>query len=91
MEGWENAAIAFVAFGGGIVYAFYFWLTSGEKFDGKKFGASVIAAMFAGAVFGIGYTFIDKINGVDLLTAFVSGTGITAAGSKVIGPKTTAT
>ena len=85
MDNWEVAAIAGMAFLGGLVYAVYFWLASNEKFDGRKFGMSVISALFAAAVFAVGYSFVDKLDAKDLLLALGSGVGVTAAGSKVLG------
>jgi hypothetical protein len=87
MDNWELAIIGLVATFGGIAYAFYFWLDSGEKFSGRRFGVSVMAALFAGVGFGIAYTFVDQMSVRDLLQAFISGIGVTAVGSKVITPK----
>ena len=89
MQNWELAVIAAIAFVGGIVYAFYFWLVSGEPFNGRRFGASIVSALFAGVLFGIGYTFVDKMSIRDLLMAFASGVGVTAAGSKILGGSAT--
>jgi len=84
MDNWELAAIGGVSFLGGVLYAVYFWLQSGEAFDGKKFGKSILSAFFAGVAFGAGSMAIDQLEVRDLLTAFTSGVGVTAVGGKVL-------
>jgi hypothetical protein len=80
----DLAIIAAVAFAGGVLYALYGFLDSGLPFDGKVFGKSVIAALFAGVAFGVAYNFADQMSMRDILTAFGSGVGVTAVGSKLL-------
>jgi hypothetical protein len=84
MGNYDLAIIAAVAFAGGVVYALYGWLDSKLPFDGKMFGKSVIAALFTGVAFGVAYNFADSMSMRDILTAFGSGIGVTAVGSKAL-------
>ena len=72
--------VALAAFGGGIVSALMGWLGSGENFVGRKFAASVLRALLAGAAFAITYSLATAgvATGMDIVIAFGAGAGVDA-------------
>ena len=82
---WENLAVALSAVAGGILYAMFGWMESGEPWDTRRFGKSVAAAVVAGTGFGVAYIFAGEISIRDLLIAFLAGMGVTATGPKILG------
>ena len=82
---WQVLVIALAAIVGGVGYAFFGWLESGENFNPRHFFSSVGVALFTGIGFGVGYHFADTFSFTDLLLAFLSGAGVTAGGAKVVG------
>ena len=77
--------IAAVAFAGGIVSALLGWLDSGESFNNKKFSASILRALIAGVVFGVGYTYANSLSAIDIGVAFLGGAGVDVLGNRVSG------
>ena len=62
------------------------WLESRGPFDARKFGASVLRALVAGAVFAIGYITLGKNIGLmDIVIAFVAGAGFDVLGHRIAG------
>ncbi len=57
---------------GGILISLAGLWDAHEPWDSRKFGASVIRALFAGAVFAIGYPLAHPVGALDLLLAFTS-------------------
>lgn len=75
----DKLFVGLAAFVGGLLLALLGWFDSKEPFSASKFGASVVRALFAGIVFGVGYEVIGKTAGVaDLLVAAAAGGGIDA-------------
>jgi hypothetical protein len=81
----ELACIAFSAISGGIVIAIVGWLESGENFNGRKFGGSIIRAMIAGIIFAVSYKFSNGITGMDFFYAFLGGAGFDVFGNRIAG------
>ncbi len=71
-------SVGLSAFIGGTMAAVLGWVESKEKFDIRKFGASLIRSAVAGAVFAIGYAFSGEVSVKDILIAFVAGIGADA-------------
>ena len=77
--------IALAALLGGLVSALLGWLESGEAFNPRKFGGSVIRALLAAAVFAVGYQFAGGAGMLDLLYAFLGGAGVDVLGNRISG------
>ena len=77
--------LALAACLGGITVAIAGWLDSREPFDALKFGASVIRSLIAGIIFAVGYKLTPPLAALDLLWAFLSGTGFDVAVNRVAG------
>jgi len=75
--------LALAALLGGIAIALAGWLDSHEPFDPRKFGASVIRSLIAGVVFAVGYKLTTPLAALDLLWAFLGGTGFDVAVNRV--------
>jgi len=60
------------------------WLKSQEPFDARKFSATVVMAVIAGATIGVAYM-SDTIQPRDLLMALLAGAGVDYARSAVSG------
>ena len=82
----EIIYVALSAFAGGIAAAIMGWLDSGDYFEGRKFMSSVIRALVAGGVFAVGYTLTgDSITVMDIIVAFVAGSGVDVLGNRIAG------
>ena len=77
--------IALAALIGGVVAALLGWLESGEPFNPRKFGASVIRSLVAAAIFAAGYQVSGSIGIIDLLYAFLGGAGVDVIGNRISG------
>ena len=77
--------IALAALLGGVVNALLGWLESGEPFNPRKFGGSVIRSLIAGAVFAAGYRISGGAGIIDLLYAFLGGAGVDVIGNRISG------
>jgi len=77
--------IALAALLGGIVTALLGWLESGEPFNRRKFGGSVIRSLIAGAIFAAGYQVSGGVGIIDLLYAFLGGAGVDVIGNRISG------
>ena len=76
--------VALSAFGGGIVSALLGWMGSGENFIARKFAASVLRALLAGAAFAISYSLVTGVaTGMDIVIAFGAGAGIDVLGNRI--------
>ena len=82
----EIILIAVAAFSGGILSALLGWLDSHEQFEARKFTASVLRALGAGAAFAITYTLAGPaVTVLDLVVAFVAGAGVDASINRIAG------
>ena len=77
--------IALAALMGGLAAALLGWLESGEPFNPRKFGGSVIRALIAAVVFAVGYRLSDAVGMLDLFYAFLGGAGIDVIGNRIAG------
>ena len=78
--------VALSAFMGGIAAAMLGWLESGDDFIGRKFGASVLRALVAGAAFAIAYQIAaGGVSIMDIIIAFVAGAGVDVLGNRLAG------
>ncbi len=78
--------IALAALLGGIVTALLGWLESGEPFNPRKFGGSLIRSLIAAAIFAAGYQLSSAGVGIiDLLYAFLGGAGVDVIGNRISG------
>jgi uncharacterized membrane protein len=78
--------IALAALLGGIVTALLGWLESGEPFNPRKFGGSLIRSLIAAAIFAAGYQVSSASIGIiDLLYAFLGGAGVDVIGNRISG------
>ncbi len=75
--------IALAALLGGIAAALLGWLESGESFNPRKFGGSLIRSLIAAAVFAAGYQVSGGIGAIDLLYAFLGGAGVDVIGNRI--------
>ncbi len=79
----DALVIAACAFLGGVLLALLGWADSREKFDSRKFLASVIRSLFAAIVFAIGYQFKNGLTWLDYLAALASGAGFDVGVNRV--------
>ena len=77
--------IALAALLGGIVAALLGWLESGEPFNLRKFGGSLIRSLIAAAIFAAGYQLSGSIGIIDLFYAFLGGAGVDVIGNRISG------
>ncbi len=77
--------IAMAALLGGLVAALLGWLESGEPFNPRKFGGSVIRALIAAILFAVGYQLSGTAGVLDLFYAFLGGAGVDVLGNRVAG------
>ena len=78
--------IALAALFGGIVTALLGWLESGDPFNPRKFGGSLIRSLIAAAVFAAGYQVSSSgVVIIDLLYAFLGGAGVDVIGNRISG------
>lgn len=77
--------VVLVAFLGGILASLLGWADSGGPFIFRKFFASLVRALFAAVVYGVGYTFRDGLTGWDLGFAFLGGAGVDVIGNRAAG------
>jgi len=77
--------IALTGLSGGLVAALLGWLESGEPFNPRKFGGSVIRALVAGIIFAVGYQLADGTGILDLFYAFLGGAGVDVLGNRIAG------
>ncbi len=61
------------------------WLESGEPFNPRKFGGSVIRALIAGIIFAVGYQISSPFGILDLFYAFLGGAGVDVLGNRIAG------
>lgn len=85
MTGIEYIYIAIAAFVGAMLSAGLGYLESGEAFNPKKFGASLVRAVVAGIVFAVGYSFSNGIGVIDILIAVAGGAGVDVLGNRAAG------
>jgi drug/metabolite transporter (DMT)-like permease len=81
----DRLYIALAGLSGGLVAALLGWLESGEPFNPRKFGGSVIRALVAGVIFAVGYQLVDGTSILDLLYAFLGGAGVDVLGNRIAG------
>ena len=77
--------IAIAALAGGIIAAVLGWLDSGENFESRKFGSSMLRALFAAVAFAVGYAYSNSIGVMDIAVAFCGGAGVDALGHRISG------
>ncbi len=77
--------VALAAAIGGILAAYLGYLDSGEPFNKRKFGKSVVAAVLASVGFAIGYSFADGIGVKDVFLAILAGAGWDSITNRVLG------
>ena len=77
--------IAVSAFVGGIVTAILGWLDSGETFNMRKFGSSLVRALVAAIVFAVAYTYSNGLSPIDIGIAFLGGAGVDVVGNRISG------
>lgn len=67
---------------GGVVSAVLGWLDSGEAFDARKFGASLLRAILGSAVAAMTFQGIETVDIFVYLTAFLTGAGLDVIGKR---------
>lgn len=67
---------------GGIASAILGWMDSGEPFDSRKFGASLIRAILGSAVAALALQGIVTVDVFVYLTAFLTGAGFDVLGKR---------
>ncbi len=77
--------IALAALLGGVVTALLGWLESGDSFNPRKFGGSLIRSLIAAVIFAAGYQLSGSIGIIDLLYAFLGGAGVDVIGNRISG------
>jgi len=81
----ERLYIAITALLGGIAAALFGWAESGQPFDSRKFGGSLIRSLLAAAAFAAGYELSGEFNMLGLLYAFLGGAGVDVIGNRISG------
>ena len=81
----DRLYIALAGLSGGLVAALAGWLESGEPFNSRKFGGSVIRALIAGIIFAVGYQLSSPFGILDLFYAFLGGAGVDVLGNRIAG------
>jgi len=81
----DRFSLVIAALVGGILIALAGVWDAHEPWDWRKFGASVIRALFAGAIFAIGYPLSDGVGAKDLLYAFTSAVTTDVAINRIAG------
>jgi hypothetical protein len=72
--------IAIAAFIGALIAGYAGWLGSGEVWDSRKFGTTVLTAIGAAVAFALLYQFTAGSFGVrDILSALAGGIGLNTA------------
>jgi hypothetical protein len=80
----ERIYVAAAVLAGGLCTALLGWLESGEPFDPRKFGGSVLRAIIAAIVFAVGFQLSDGwLTVLDLFYAFLGGAGVDVLGNRV--------
>ena len=77
--------VSLLAFVGALVSATLGWFDSGEVFEPRKFGASLIRALIAAIAFAVGYTYANGVTPLDLAIAFLGGAGVDVLGNRISG------
>lgn len=80
----ERVWMALAAFLGGILAALAGLWDSGEEFNARKFGASIIRSLFGAVVFA-GLAQYLKLDWAGLFSAFLSGAGIDSFANRIGG------
>ncbi|APV45281.1 hypothetical protein Dform_01967 [Dehalogenimonas formicexedens] len=81
----ERLYIALAALFGGIVAAGLGWLESGEAFDLRKFGGSIVRSAIAGVVISLGSGVAGPVDVAVLFYAFLGGAGVDVIGNRLAG------
>ncbi|APV45051.1 hypothetical protein Dform_01732 [Dehalogenimonas formicexedens] len=81
----ERLYIALAALFGGIVAAVLGWLESGESFDLRKFGGSIVRSTLAGVVISLGSSLAGPVDIAALFYAFLGGAGVDVIGNRLAG------
>ena len=86
--------IALCAFVGAVAASLAGWADSQTPFDRKKFTSSAIRALVAAFGLAAAYSYTGPLTPIDLLLAFIAGSGIDVLGnrgwgavSKILKPK----
>jgi len=61
------------------------WLDSGEPFNPRKFGASILRTIIAGIIIVGGYSTLPSATIFDYFLAFLAGAGIEVYGNRLAG------
>ena len=77
--------VAVAAFAGGILASLLGFLDSGQPFDVRKFGKSLIFALLSGIGFAVSFTYSDSVSVRDLALAVLGGAGVDSLSNRVIG------
>lgn len=67
---------------GGVTSAVLGWMDSGEPFDARKFGASLIRTILGSAVAALALQGINSVDVFVYLTAFLTGAGLDVLGKR---------
>lgn len=81
----DRLYIALAALFGGIVAAALGWLESGEVFDPRKFGGSIVRSALAGVVISLGSGASGPVDIAVLFYAFLGGAGADVIGNRLAG------
>ncbi|APV43649.1 hypothetical protein Dform_00289 [Dehalogenimonas formicexedens] len=81
----DRLYIALAALFGGIVAAALGWLESGEAFDLRKFGGSIVRSALAGVVISLGSSLAGPVDIAVLFYAFLGGAGVDVIGNRLAG------
>jgi len=81
----DRIYLALAALVGGLLVGLAGFLDAHEPWDSRKFGATVIRALFAGVIFAVGYQLDHPVAILDLLWAFLSGGGFDVGVNRVAG------
>lgn len=71
-----------LSIGGGVASAVLGWMESGELFDSRKFGASLIRAVLGSAVAALAFQGIESVDVFVYVTAFLTGAGLDVIGKR---------
>ncbi len=81
----ERIYIALAALFGGFIAALLGWLESGETFNIRKFGGSMIRTVLASVILALSVDSTGQVNIASIFYAFLGGAGVDVIGNRLAG------
>ena len=68
---------------GGVASAILGWMDSGDPFDSRKFGATILRAIIGAAIAAMTFQGIESVDIFIYLSAFITGAGTDVIGKRL--------